>query len=325
METGNTTSTHPSYPLRLFSGKANIPFAKGVAKHLDLKLGRVDISRFKDGECYVTYKESVRGADCYVIQSCCPPVDTNLMQLLIMMDALRRTSVERITAVIPYFGYARQEKKEQPREPITARLVADMIVSAGAQRVMTMDLHAAAIQGFFNFPVDHLNTLRTFCDYFEKLSGRDIVVVSTDEGGVKKVRKVAGQLGAPIAVGYKHRPAHDCSTLTELAGDVKNKVPIIIEDMITTGGSVSECVDALIKAGSVREVYVAAAHGLLVGGAAKKLSRPEIAEVVITDTVPVKKRAWFDKLRVLSVAPLFADAIYRAHNNLSVSSIFDLE
>jgi len=312
------------HPLRVFSGTANRPFAEKVAEHLGIPLGPVDIRRFKDGECYVSYQESVRGADCYVIQSCCPPIDVNIMELLIMMDALRRTSVSRITAVIPYFGYARQEKKEHPREPITAKLIADMIVSAGAQRVMTIDLHAAAIQGFFNFPVDHLSTLITFGEYFRKLKDKPVVLVSADEGGVKKVRKVATVLNAPIAVGYKHRPGHDKSELTELAGDVKGKIPIIIEDMITTGGSVNNAVDALLAAGCEPEIYVAATHGILVGGAIERLSRPEIAEFVTTDTVPIAEEKRFDRMTILSVAGLFADAIHRAHNDESVSSLFEM-
>lgn len=314
-----------SHPLRLFSGTANLPFSEKIAECLGTTLSPVDIHRYRDGECYVSYQESVRGADCYVIQSCCPPVDVNIMEMLIMMDALRRTSVSRITAVIPYFGYARQEKKEHPREPITAKLVADLIVAAGAQRVMTLELHAAAIQGFFNFPVDHLSTLRAFTEYFAKLKGRDLVLVSADEGGVKKVRKVAGVLGAPIAVGYKHRPSHDRSELTQLAGEVKDKVPIIIEDMITTGGSITNAVDALLMAGARPEIYVAAAHGILVGPAIERLSRPEIAELVVTDTVPIPPEKRFDRMTILSMADLFAQAILRSNNDESVSSLFELE
>ncbi len=312
-------------PLRVFSGTSNVPFAQNVAKKLNLELGDVDIRRFEDGECHVSFRESVRGADCYVIQSCGPPVDVNLIEMLIMMDALRRTSIARITAVIPYFGYARQEKKEHPREPITAKLVADMIMCAGAHRVMTIDLHASAIQGFFNCPVDHLSTLKSFTEYFRKLKDRRIVVVSADEGGVKKVRKVAAVLGAPIAVGYKIRPEPDKSELTELAGEVRGKVPIIIEDMITTGGSVDNCIDALLAAGCEPEVYIAATHGILAGRAIERLSRPEVAEVVVTDTVPIPEEKRFDRLKIVSVAPLFAAAIERAHKDMSVSSLFELE
>lgn len=311
-------------PLKLFSGTANPELAQAIAREMGVTLGAVDILRFQDGECYVAYRESLRGADCYVVQSVGPPVDSNLMELLIMMDAMRRTSVARITAVIPYFGYARQEKKEYPREPITAKLVADMIVCAGAQRVMTMDLHAAAIQGFFNFPVDHLNTIKMFGKYFEKLKGRDIAVVSADEGGVKKVRKVASLLKAPIVVGYKHRYGPDESELTQLAGDVKGKVPIIVEDMITTAGSVSHCVDALLAAGCIPEVYIAAAHGVLVGPAVERLDRPEIAEVVVTDSVPIAPEKRFPRLTILSVAELFANAVRRAHEDESVSALFEI-
>lgn len=310
-------------PLKIFAGTAHHEFGLEVCRILQTELGRCTIKRFQDGETYVKYEESVRGADCYIIQPTSPPTDTNLMQLLILLDALRRASAARITPVIPYFGYARQEKKELPREPITAKLVADLIHAAGAQRIITMDLHADAIQGFFNMPVDHLTAEKLFAEHFAELADRDIVFVSVDEGRVKKVRKVAGRLNAPIAVGYKHRDGHDNSEVTHLAGDVRGKIPIIVEDIITTGGSVNQCVDTLLAHGALPEVRVAATHAVLMPQAKERLSRPEIANIVVTNTLPLTPDQTIDKMSVLSVAPLFAEAIYRAHHDLSISSLFD--
>src|SRR5205823_3610356 len=232
--------------LKVFAGTANPDLAQAVADWLRIPLGSLRISHFKDGETYIKFEESVRGADAYVIQPTCPPVDTHLMELLICMDALRRASAARITAVIPYYGYARQEKKDAPREPITAKLVADLIQVAGANRVMCMDLHADAIQGFFNIPVDHLTAINLFIEYYASKIHEGLpnpVVVSPDEGRVKKVRKVVQALKAPLAVGYKHHPAHGQTEVTHLAGDVRGMTPVIIEDMITTGGSIIQAVD----------------------------------------------------------------------------------
>jgi ribose-phosphate pyrophosphokinase len=250
-------------------------------------------------------------------------VDTNLVELLILIDALRRASADRITAVIPYYGYARQEKKDAPREPITAKLIADILTTAGANRVITMDLHADAIQGFFNIPVDHLTAISMFCSYYQSKNLESIVVVSPDEGRVKKVRKVVSRLNAPLAVGYKHHPGQQVSEVTHLAGDVRDRTPVIIEDIISTGGSIVECVDALLSQGCKPEIYVGATHGVLSGPAYERLNRPEIREVVVTDTIPVPPERVGEKLKVLSVAPLFAEAIRRVHENESINSLFD--
>jgi len=314
----------PKYDLKVFAGTANPELASAVANWLKVPLGELRISRFKDGETYVKFEESVRGTDAYVIQPTSAPVDTNLMELLICLDALRRASAARVTAVIPYYGYARQEKKDQPREPITAKLVADLITAAGAHRVMCMDLHAEAIQGFFNLPVDHLTAINLISGYFVKRGLQNIVVVSPDEGRVKKTRKVVAALGAPLAVGYKHHPKLGQTEVTHLAGDVKGKTPIIIEDMITSGGSIMEAVDALLAHGCNPEVYVACTHGILAGDAVPRLtSRPEICEIVMTDTVPLPAEKHHEKIKVLTVAPLFGEAIHRANNDLSITSLFD--
>lgn len=308
--------------LKLFAGTANRPLAEKIAKHLGRELGDLTIDRFSDGECYVKFKESVRGVDAFVIQPTCPPVDTNLVELLILIDALRRASAASITAVVPYYGYARQEKKDAPREPITAKLVANILTAAGADRIVTMDLHAGAIQGFFDIPVDHLSSISLISNYFKEKALDDVVLVSTDEGRVKTVRQVSSRLKAPIAVGYKFHPEHKKTEVTHLAGDVKGKTPIIIEDIINTGGSINECVDALLAHGCKPEIYIAATHGVLTGPAFERLSRPEIKEVVITDTLP-RPVGKLDSLKVLSVAPVFGEAIRRVHADESITSLFD--
>lgn len=310
--------------LKLFAGTANPMLAQAVADWLDIPLGKLRISRFVDGETYVKFEESVRGTDAYVLQPTCPPVDSNLMELLICLDALRRASAGRITAVIPYYGYARQEKKDRPREPITAKLIADIITAAGANRVMCMDLHADAIQGFFNLPVDHLTAINLLSDYFAQKNLQDIVVVSPDEGRVKKTRKVVAALRAPLAVGYKHHPVHQETAVTHLAGDVRGKTPIIIEDMITSGSSILEAVNTLLEHGCKPEIHVACTHGVFAGNAVERLtSRPEIAEIVVTDTVPLPPEKQHPKIKVLSVAPLFGEAIHRAYHDLSITSLFN--
>ncbi len=312
------------HEIKLFAGSGNPKLAASIAECLQLPLGNLKLTTFADGEKYIKFEESVRGADAYVIQPTCPPVDNNLVELLLCLDALRRASAWRITAVIPYYGYARQEKKDKPREPIAAKLVADIVSAAGANRVMCMDLHAEAIQGFFNLPVDHLTAINLLSDYFAKKNLKDIVVVSPDEGRVKKSRKVVSALNAPLAVGYKHHPGLEVTEVTHLAGDVQDKIPIIIEDMITSGGSMVEAVDALLAHGCRPEIYIACTHGIFARDAVERLtSRPEIAEIVTTDTVPLPPEKRHPKIRCLSVASLFGEAIYRANNDLSITSLFD--
>lgn len=315
------------HELKLFAGPGNPALAQAVSDWLGVSLGRMHYTQFPDGENYVRFEESVRGTDAYLLQPTCPPVDTNLVVLLEAIDALRRASAWRITPVIPYYGYARQEKKDKPREPITAKLIADILAAAGANRVMCLDLHADAIQGFFNIPVDHLTALNLFTDYFrKKMDGglENVVIVSPDEGRVKKVRKVVQALRAPMAVGYKHHPEQNATEVTHLAGDVRGKTPIIVEDMITTGGSILQAVDALLEHGCDPQIHIAATHGILARNAVERLcSRPEIAEIVITDSVPLPPEKCHEKITVLSIAALFGEAIHRANNDLSITSLFD--
>ena len=310
--------------IKLFAGTGNPKLGQDIADWLKLPLGNVRISRFSDGETYVQYLESVRGADAFIIQPTCPPVDTNLVELLILIDAMRRASADRITAVLPYFGYARQEKKDRPREAITAKLIADVLTAAGADRIITMDLHADAIQGFFNIPLDHLTARGMFADYFQHKNLENVVIVSPDEGRVKQARKLVRQLNAPLAVGYKFHEAHGHTEITDLAGDVRGMTPIILEDMITTGGSIIECVNTLVDHGCKPEIYVAATHGVLTSNAVDRLNdHPAIAEVVITDSVPLSADRERPKITQLSIASLFGEAIHRVNQDMSVSSLFD--
>jgi len=311
---------------KLFAGTSHPELAEAIARHLHLPLSLIDIHRFSDGEIYVAPKENVRGADVFFIQPTCPPVNENLVELLIAIDALRRASAERITAVIPYYGYARQEKKDAPREPITARLVADLLEAAGADRVITVDLHAGAIQGFFKIPVDHLTALPLFGEYFlEKMNNgmENVTVVAPDAGRVKAAEKLADYLNAPLTVVYKHRPRQQEVEVTHVVGDIQGRVPIIFEDIVATGGTLVECVNALLEAGALPEVHIAVTHPVLTGAAAQRLNRPEVAELVVTDTIPIPPEKRIPQLRVLSVAPLLAEAIRRIHGNLSVSALFD--
>lgn len=310
--------------MKLFAGSGNPDLCKGIAEFLGMPLGEVHISHFPDGETYIQYKESVRGADAFIIQPTCPPVDSNLVELLIMIDAMRRASADRITAVMPYFGYARQEKKDRPREAITAKLIADVLAAAGADRVIALDLHADPIQGFFNIPLDHLTTLGLFADYIKAKNLDNMVIVSPDEGRVKQARKLVRLLNAPLAVGYKHHEFHGHTEITDIAGDVKGKTPIILEDMITTGGSIIECVNALVANGANPQVYVTASHGVLASNAVDRLNdHPAIAEVVVTDSVPLAPEKRRPKITQLSVASLFGEAIRRVNADLSITSLFD--
>jgi len=309
--------------MMLFAGSGNPELGAEVARLLDVPLGDLKISRFLDSEIYVKFEESVRGADVFLIQPTCPPIDANLVELLILIDALRRASAGSITVALPYYGYARQEKKDAPREPITAKLIANLVTSAGADHVVAMDLHADAIQGFFDIPVDHLTALPIISDYLvERYSGRDIVVVSPDEGRVKKVRRIAGKLDAPLAVGYKIHPEHGKSDITHLAGNVRGKCCIVYDDMISSGGSINEIVDTLLEHGALPEIVVSCTHALLVGPALERLARPEISEIIVTDTIPQPAEKRLGKTTVLSVAPLFAEAISRIWSDESVSSLF---
>ena len=307
--------------MKVFSGTANRALGEEIAAELGFPLGRVTIRRFEDGEIYARYDESVRGADAFVIQPTCPPVNENLMELLVMVDALRRASAGRITAVIPYYGYARQDKKHGPREPITGRLVADLLQSAGVDRVLALDLDADQIEGFFSIPVDHLRSLALFADY---LQGRDLargIVVAPDDGAVKTAHRLSERLQLPLAVVFQRR-VESVKQVVQVVGDVDGGVPIIVDRMITTGGTIRHALDALVAAGARPEAYVCGTHPVFIEGAVAALARPDIRELVVTNTIPIASETRIPQLHVLSAAPLFAQAMRSIHRNESVSTLF---
>ncbi|TLM72657.1 MAG: ribose-phosphate pyrophosphokinase [Actinobacteria bacterium] len=306
----------------VFAGTSNPELAGGIAEHLGIELGNITITQFANGEIYVRYRESVRGADVFLVQSVCAPVNSTLMELLIMADAAKRASAQSITAVISHYGYARQDKKSAAREPITAKLVADLLTVAGVDRVITMDLHQGQIQGFFDQAVNHLTALPILADYFQALSLPDICVVSPDVGRVKVAKKFADMLGGDLAVLHKGRPQHNVAEITHIIGEVADKVCILSDDMIDTGGSITEGAKALMNAGA-REVYVTATHGIFSPPAYERIESAPITELVVMNTVPVPEERRHGKIRVLSAAPLFAHAIDNVFKNESVSELFD--
>ena len=311
-----------AYELKLFSGNANRPLAEEIAQHLRMRLGDADVSRFSDGEVYVQINENVRGEDVFVIQPTCPPVNDTLMELLVMMDALKRASARRITAVLPYYGYGRQDRKVMPRVPITAKLVADLITTAGCHRLLAVDLHAGQIQGFFNIPVDHLFAAPpVLVDYLAKKDLQDLVLVSPDAGGVERARAIAKRLNAGLAIIDKRRDGPNVALFMYLIGDVKNKDVVVIDDMIDTAGTLIQAVEAVKREGA-RRVLACAVHGVLSGPALKRIEESPLEEVIITNSVPLTPGKVSPKVHVLSVAPLLAEAIRRIHDEESVSTLF---
>jgi len=311
-----------SYELKLFSGNANRPLAEEIAQHLRMRLGDADVSRFSDGEVYVQINENVRGQDVFVIQPTCPPVNDTLMELLVMMDAFKRASARRITAVLPYYGYGRQDRKVMPRVPITAKLVADLITAAGCHRLLAVDLHADQIQGFFNIPVDHLFAAPpVIVDYLAKKDLQDLVLVSPDAGGVERARAIAKRLNAGLAIIDKRRDGPNVALFMYLIGDVKNKDVVVIDDMIDTAGTLIQAVEAVKREGA-RRVLACAVHGVLSGPALKRIEESPLEEVIITNSVPLTPGKASPKVHVLSVAPLLAEAIRRIHDEESVSTLF---
>jgi len=308
--------------LAVFCGNANPQLAKDIAKNLGVHLTEVFVGRFSEGEIRIQIKENIRGRDVFIVQPTCPPVNENLMELLILMDAARRASADRITAVLPYYGYARQDRKDQPRVPVTAKLVANLIVAAGANRVLTMDLHASQIQGFFDIPVDHLYAINTLSDYFISKKLKNPVVVSPDVGGIKMARAYAKKLSAELAIVDKRRDSPEKTEVMHILGDVHGRTAIIVDDLVATGSSMIEAVEALRKMGVV-EVYAAVSHGILSGDALARIQNCAILkEVVITDSIPLKDAKANPKIKVLTVAPLLAEAIKRIHSAESVSCLF---
>lgn len=306
--------------LKVFTCNANPKLADEISSYLGIELGKSHVQNFSDGETNITIDESVRGCDVFIVQSTCAPVNDNLMELLIMIDAMRRASARRITAVIPYYGYARQVRKSRGREPITAKLVANLIVKAGADRVLTMDLHAQQIQGFFDIPVDHLMGVPILADYYKGLNIEDLVVVSPDMGGVTRARSLATRLGVPLAIIDKRRPMPNVSEIMNIIGDINGKNVIMIDDIIDTAGTITNGAAALVERGA-KSVYVSCTHPILSGPAYERLQNAPIKEIVTTNTIPTTKP--MDKLTVLSVAPLMGEAILRIHNDASVSEMFN--
>ncbi len=310
--------------IKIFHCNANKDLTANIAYQVGVQVGDAQVGRFSNGEISVNINESVRGADVYVVQSSCFPANDNLMELLIMIDALKRASAGRITAVIPYYGYARQDRKSRSREPITAKLVANLITSAGADRVLTMDLHAPQIAGFFDIPVDHLFAVPLLTKYFKEKCLKDIVVVSPDVGGVTRARGLAARLDAPLAIVDKRRPKPNVSEVMNIIGDIEGRNCIIVDDMIDTAGSVAHAAKALMDMGA-QDIYVSCTHPVLSGPAFERIRDSVIKEVIITDTIPLPEdmKDFTDKIKVLSVAPIFASAINRIYQGLSVSKLFD--
>jgi len=308
--------------LIVFAGSSNLELATEIAGDLGLELGERKLSRFSDGEVYARFLESVRGKDAFIVQSLSRPVNDHLVELLVMVDALKRASTKRISAVIPYYGYSRQDKKAAAREPITAKLIADLLTVAGIDRMLSMDLHAGQIQGFFNKPVDHLTALSILSNYFKEKKLKDLVVVAPDVGRVKMANSYANRLGAGLAILHKTRPSHNRAEIsTRIVGEVKDKIALLIDDMIDTGGTIVGGAEVLLKGGA-REVYACATHPVFSDDAVWKLQNSAFKEVVVTNSIHVPNEKRFGKLKILSVANLFARAIDNIHNDGSVSSLF---
>ena len=307
----------------VFSGRANQKLTEEICKYMDVPLGKTVIRDFSDKEIYVKIEENVRGGDVFVVQSTCFPGNTNLMELLIMIDALRRASAKRITAVIPYYGYARQDRKNEPRVPITSKLIADLVVTAGADRVLTLDLHAGQIQGFFNIPLDHLFAINVLIDYIKEQKLKDLIVISPDAGGVERARAYAKRLNSSLAIIDKRRDIPNEAKAMNIIGDVKGKIAFIVDDMIDTAGTLLEATDALLGAGA-REVHACCSHPVLSGPAGERIASSPIKTVITTNTIPLNVELEKNsKIKVLSVAPLLGEAILRIHQETSVSSLFD--
>lgn len=306
-------------PLAIFSGRSNQALSRSIAEHYGTHLGDVTIKTFSDGELYVKYEESIRGKDVFVVQSTPPPSD-NIMELLFMIDAAKRASVKRVTAVIPYFGYGRQDRKDQPRVSIASKLMANLLTEAGADRILTMDMHAPQIQGFFDIPLDHLYASRLFIDYFKQNSIEDLVVVAPDVGSLKMARSYSKRLNAGLAFIDKRRPTQNVAEVMNIIGEVNDKNVLLVDDMIDTAGTLTNAASALKDRGA-KTVMASGTHPLLSGPAYQRLEDSPIDKVLVTDTIPLSKPS--EKIQVLSVAGIFAEAIERIHTNDTISALFD--
>ena len=314
--------------IRILCGNSNPEFAKTICEALNVPMGKATVKRFADGEASVSLEETVRGADVFLVQSTCKPVNDHLMELLVMIDACRRASAGRITAVMPYFGYARQDRKAKSRDPISAKLVANMLTAAGADRVLTMDLHASQIQGFFDIPLDHLQGNVTFVDYYMKkfpedvYNHEDFVVVSPDVGSVARARNFASKVHMGLAIVDKRRPKANVSEVMNIIGDVKDKTCILYDDMVDTAGSLCNAAKALIEIGGAKEVYACATHGVLSGPAYDRIEESPLKEMVFLNTIPETRNTPSNKLKYLDVAPVFARAIEHIHGATSIADLF---
>lgn len=308
--------------IKVFTGSSNKDLAQEIVACMGKEMGNAIVSTFSDGEISVNIDETVRGSDVYIVQSTCEPVNNHLMELLIMVDAMKRASAGRITAVIPYYGYARQDRKAKARDPITAKLVANLITSAGADRVLSMDLHASQIQGYFDIPVDHLLGVPILAKYFKELNLEDVVVVSPDIGSVTRARNFANFLDAPIAIIDKRRPKANVAEVMNIIGDINNKNVILVDDMIDTAGTITNGAKSLKDLGA-KKVFACATHPVLSGPAISRIKESVIDELVVLNTIPISEEKQLDKIKVLSVAPIFAEAISRIYTNDSVSRLFD--
>lgn len=317
---------NPTHDIKLFAGRSNPKLAQEIAEHLGTTVGPMVIKNFSDGEIYVQVKESVRGDDVFIVQPICNPVNENLMELLIIIDAFKRASAKTITAVIPYYGYARQDRKTSGREAITAKLVADLLTTAGTDRVLSVDLHSGQIQGFFNILVDHVFTTSILVNYIKSLNlnPEDMVVVSPDTGGVQRSRHFAKDLSVPLAIIDKRRDKHNEAIATHVIGDVKNKTCIMFDDIIDTAGTITEA-SKLLKREGAKDIYVCAVHPVFSGQAIQKLSDAPVKEVIVTNTIPLDIENLPEKFKQLSVAPLLGQAISRIHDDESISSLFGFE
>ena len=306
---------------KIFTGNSHNELAEEIASIMGRPLGKSEVVNFSDGEISVSLFEMVRGLDCYIVQSTCCPVNNHLMELLIMIDAMKRASAGRINVVIPYYGYARQDRKAKARDPITAKLVADILVAAGADRIVTMDLHAPQIQGFFNIPVDHLLGMPILVKYFKKKKLDDLVVVSPDHGSVTRTRNMAQFLDCPIAIVDKRRPKPNQSEIMNIIGDIEGKNVLLVDDMVDSAGTITNAANALKELGA-KDIYACATHPILSGPAVERIEKSEIKEMVLLNTIPIPPEKMIDKISTLSVAPLFAEAMLRIFTNDSISKLF---
>lgn len=310
------------FEMKLISGRANIALSKEISDYLKLPLCEIETRQFSDGEVFVTIQENIRGRDVFILQPTCAPVNENLMELAILIDAVRRASAKRITAVMPYYGYARQDRKTGGREPITSKLVANLLTAAGTSRVVSVDLHSGQIQGFFDIPLDHLYALPYICKYLLTKNIPNPVVISPDAGAATLSGRLAKMLQAPFAVMDKRRPMHNVAEIFNIVGDVKDKNAIIIDDMIDTGGTITEAVKTLKKK-ECRDIYVCATHGVLSGPAIDRIKQAPIKELIVTNSIPIKRADELSNLKVISLAPLLGEAIRRIHENESVSFLIE--